>query len=66
MNGYAVNETDGIIKVCLGVYRNVYKDLSMSDYIDRRVGVDADFDGDLNMRISKNVGLEVYGTFLSD
>lgn len=39
MNGYAVNETDGIIKVCLGVYRNVYKDLSMSDYIDRRVGV---------------------------
>lgn len=39
MNGCAVNETDGIIKVCLGVYRNVYKDLSMSDYIDRRVGV---------------------------
>lgn len=47
MNGYAVNETDGIIKVCLGVYRNVYKDLSMSDYkdlsmsdyIDRRVGI---------------------------
>lgn len=30
------------------------------------LGVDADFDGDLNMRISKNVGLEVYGTFLSD
>lgn len=27
------------------------------------LGVDADFDGDLNMRISKNVGLEVYGTF---
>ena len=30
------------------------------------LGADADFDGDLNMRISKNVGLEVYGTFLSD
>lgn len=27
------------------------------------LGADADFDGDLNMRISKNVGLEVYGTF---